>query len=93
MASPSSPYTSFSKALSGASEALFPAASFGGIEDRVISNPNAANSVWVNLMGGTAAANGLDCTEVKAGITLRVENTNAVTVIGTAADKVTALQR
>lgn len=88
------PAISFSKAaLAGTSEQLFPDAPSGSFNLRMIVNPNAANTIWVNPLGGPAVVNGLDCIPVLANGSLTLTNTNQVNVIGTAGDKVTAFQR
>lgn len=79
--------------LSGSSEALFPAVTFGSIQERIIFNPNASNAIWINLLGGTAAANVGGNIKLAAGEGITTQNTNAITVIGTAGDDVTALER
>ena len=38
-------------ALSGSSELLFPATTFGSIQERIIFNPNTSNAIWINLTG------------------------------------------
>jgi hypothetical protein len=37
---------------------VFADAGYNGIEERFISNPNAANPVWINPFGNAAVANG-----------------------------------
>lgn len=59
----------------------------------LIANPNAANAVWVNPTGGTAAANGAGSFRLAAGERWEpiVVPTDAINVIATAADKVTVV--
>lgn len=79
----------FDGAISGASEALFPEASYGSIQERFIFNPNLTGSFWLNIYGGTAAANTADCVEIAPGTGMTWSFINAVTIIGTAAAAIT----
>lgn len=80
-------------ALSGSSELLFPATTFGSIQERIIFNPNTSNAIWINLTGGAAAANVAGSILLAAGEGITVQNTNAISVIGAPGDDVTALER
>lgn len=94
MTTAASPYRNNSiAALTGASQQVFADAGYNGIEERFISNPNAANSVWINPFGGAAAANAAGSFELKAGGYWATKHTGVVNVIGTAADKLTAGER
>lgn len=92
-----SPAVSYSIAsLSGSSQQLFPdvpAPTAGSFQERWVSNPNAANSIWINLFGAAAVANGAGSMEIKAGGFWSGAVSSQINVIGTAADKVTAGQR
>lgn len=89
--------TSASVTLTGSSQTLL-AANPGGRSFLLIANAGAA-AAWVNLMGGTAAANGTDCLELAAAgssnswiqFSGNAIPGNAITVIGTSSDKVTCL--
>ena len=94
MSDVSSDFIDFSKTnLSGSSEALFAAVPYGEIQERLIFNPNATNAIWINLTGGTAAPNVGGNIQIPALEGIRLQCTNAITVIGTAGDDVTALER
>jgi hypothetical protein len=77
-------------ALTGASDTLFEDAGYAGCQVVFISNPNAANPIWVNPFGNAAVANGSGSVKLTAGETRFFQCTNKITVIGTAADKITA---
>lgn len=46
-----------------------------------IGNPNASGSLWVNDLGGTAAANGAGSTEVPVGEVVKTFSRNAISII------------
>jgi hypothetical protein len=46
-----------------------------------IGNPNATGSLWVNDLGGTAAANGAGSTEVPPGSIVTTRARNAISII------------
>lgn len=46
-----------------------------------IGNPNAAGSLWVNDLGGTAAANGAGSTEVTPGSVVTTRSRSAISII------------
>lgn len=75
--------------LGGASEAMFPELSEGSFRERIIYNPNATGSFWINIFGGAAAANANDCIEIPPGGGYSTHAGNAMTIIGTAAAKIT----
>src|SRR4051812_35597647 len=82
--------------LAGTSEALFPAAVWDGITERVIHNPNASGDLWwrPRITGSeNAAANGAGSFRLQPGETVSLEATNEVVIIGTASNKVTAYER
>lgn len=82
--------------LAGTSEPLFPAVAWDGLIERVIHNPNASGDLWWRpLITGAeaAAANGAGSFRLQPGETVSLEATNAVVIIGTAANKVTAYER
>lgn len=72
----------FDGTLSGVSEALFPAASQGSFQERFVYNPNAAGTLWINVVGGVAVANGADCVAIPPLTGTSWYHTNAVTIIG-----------
>jgi hypothetical protein len=48
---------------------------------RFVYNPNASGSLWVNVLGGTAAANGAGSIEVVPGQLLPIDTCNAISII------------
>ncbi len=46
-----------------------------------ICNPNASGSLWVNDLGGTAAANGAGSTEIPPGSVATTRSRNAISII------------
>lgn len=46
-----------------------------------IGNPNASGSLWVNDLGGTAAANGAGSTEIPPGEVVKTYARNAISII------------
>jgi hypothetical protein len=77
---------------SGSSQQLLAANTGRGF--LIIGNPNASNAVWVNLTGGTAAANGVGCIQLAAGQYIYfVETimTNAITATATAGSVITCI--
>lgn len=46
-----------------------------------IGNPNASGSLWVNDLGGTAAANGAGSTEIPPGDIVQTRSRNAISII------------
>ncbi len=46
-----------------------------------VGNPNASGSLWVNDLGGTAAANGAGSTEVPPGSIVTTRARNAISII------------
>lgn len=93
MTTTASPLRDKSAALTGASQTIFTDAGFNGIEERFLANPNAANPIWVNALGGAAVANGQGSFLLAAGGYWATKHTGVVNVIGTAADKITAGER
>jgi hypothetical protein len=79
--------------LSGASEALFPAVAWGSIVERFVHNPNATHAIAINLTGGTAALNTGGSITIPALGSWSGAVCNAITVIGTAGEDVTAGER
>jgi hypothetical protein len=56
-----------------------------------IGNPNLAGSLWVNDLGGTAAANGAGSTEITPGDVVQTRSRSAISIIhATTAAKFTA---
>lgn len=92
MSEPASPAVNYGKVLSGASEALFPDAGYNGFQERWVHN-SGANSIALNLFGGVAALNSKDCINIPANGSWAGRVSNAITVIGTAAQPVAAGQR
>lgn len=85
---------SYSLTLSGASEPLL--AQNMNRSKVILSNVAATGTVWVNLIGGTAEANGTDCIPIAVGQTIILDTGsacpgNAMTVFGTASDPFTCL--
>lgn len=76
--------------LSGASETLFAAVAWDALEAPRFAFNSGTASVWINLAGGTAVANGSNCMEIAPGQFWRGWVTNAITVIGTAGQPLTA---
>lgn len=85
-------WTDKSLTLTGSSQTLFTSVTAGSIQERFIANPS-ANSIWVNMVGGTAAANAAGSFEISPGSFFSTSCTNAITVIGTSTQKVTAGER
>ena len=52
-----------------------------GRDHAFIGNPNAVGSLWVNDLGGTAAANGAGSTEVPPGSVVTTRARNAISII------------
>lgn len=75
----------FDGTLSGTSEAMFPEVSQGSIRERLIYNPNASGSFWINVYGGISSANGNDCIEIPPGTGYSTHATNAMTILGSGA--------
>lgn len=46
-----------------------------------IGNPNASGSLWVNDLGGTAAANGAGSTEIPPGEVVQTRSRRAISII------------
>ncbi len=46
-----------------------------------IGNPNSSGSLWVNDLGGTAAANGAGSTEIPPGDVVKTRARNAISII------------
>jgi hypothetical protein len=65
----------------------------GVFQERWVYNPNASGSFWINLAGGVAVANGDDCVEIPPGTGWSGSLQNKITIIGTAAAKITYGQR
>lgn len=93
MTTAATPFRDKSLDLSGASQVVFADAGYQGIEERFIANPNAANAIWINPLGGAAVVNGKGSFLLVAGALWATKCTNQVTAIGTAADKLTAGER
>lgn len=88
------PAQSFSiAALLAGSQELFPAAASGSFNQRDIFNVG-ANPISVNLMGDPAVVGAADTVTIASGGSLtQIGISNAITVIGTAGQPVTAIQR
>ncbi len=59
-------------------------AAMAASEDRdrgFIYNPNASGSLWANVTGGTAAANGAGSIEIVPGQLLPFDSTNAISIV------------
>lgn len=57
------------------------AAANEGRDHIFIGNPNASGSLWVNDLGGTAAANGAGSTEIPPGDVVKTRSRNAISII------------
>lgn len=77
----------------GASQQLFPAVDPTSIRERMISNPSSTATIYVNLSGQAAAANGSGTFALGPLGTLFSETCNLVTAIGTAGQPVTCKER
>lgn len=76
--------------LSGSSQTLLPEEAARRL--LIIHNPNATNSIAVNMTGGTAALNTAGSITIPAGKMVQFDEwvpTNAITVIGTSGEDVT----
>lgn len=93
MTTAASPFRDNSIDLTGVSQQVFGDAGYQGIEERFISNPNAANAVWINPFGKPAVANAKGSFLLAAGGYWASKSTQAVFAIGTAGDKLTAGER
>ena len=73
---------------------VFPAQGYGECQQRYIHNPNAAGSIWVNLLGGVPAANAEGSFEIAPGGRWADAINNEVRVVFTAAAmSITAYER
>lgn len=79
--------------LSGSSQTLFPDVGTHGIVERYVCNPSASASLAINLSGGTAALNTAGSITLAPGACWSGRVSNAITVIGTAGQGVTAGSR
>jgi hypothetical protein len=79
--------------LSGSSQSLFSDVGSRGVVERYVCNASSANSIAINLNGGTAAVNGSGSVTLNAGGCWSGRVSNAITVIGTAGQPVTAGER
>lgn len=79
--------------LTGVSQAVFTDVGYNGMQERFIANPSAANNIWVNPFGGTAAANAKGCFLLAPGGYWSCQSVGAVNVIGTAGQACTAGER
>jgi hypothetical protein len=93
MTTAASAYRNNSIDLTGASQQVFADVGYQGIEERFIANPNAANPVWINALGGAAVVNGKGSFLLAAGGYWATKHTGVVNVIGTNGDKLTAGER
>lgn len=76
--------------LSGASQSLFPDVGADGCVERFVHNPDPANSIAINLVGGTAALNTAGSITIEPHGFWSGRVSGAITVIGTVGSGVTA---
>ena len=74
-------YTDRSSTITTGGTAQTLAAANSGRDHMFIGNPNAVGSLWVNDLGGTAAANGAGSTEVTPGSVVTTRSRNAISII------------
>lgn len=79
--------------LSGASQQLFPAVDVRSIHERYVCNASTTNNVAINLSGGTAVLNSGGSLVLAPGGCWSGRVSNAINVIGTAGQPVTAGSR
>jgi hypothetical protein len=79
--------------LSGSSQTLFSDVGTRSITERFVKNESAANSIAINLTGGTAALNTAGSITIAAGGFWSGRVSGKITVIGTAGQPVTAGER
>jgi hypothetical protein len=91
MAEPATVAVNRSAALSGASDTIFTVAPWGSIQERGIFNASAHDMWWSPF--GPAAANAAGSFKLAAGEGMVLRMVNAITIIGTAADNVSAWER
>lgn len=63
----------------GTAQTLVAASS--GRDHVFIGNPNLVGSLWVNDLGGTAAANGAGSTEITPGDVVQTRSRNAISIV------------
>jgi hypothetical protein len=79
--------------LSGSSQQLFPDVGPKGVIERYVCNASTANSIAINLGGGTAALNTAGSVTLGPGGCWAGRVSNQINVIGTAGQPVTAGSR
>lgn len=79
--------------LNGSSQALFADLGVHAVAERYVHNPSTTNPIAINLGGGTAALNTGGSITIAAGGFWSGRVSNAITVIGTAGQPVTAGER
>lgn len=79
--------------LSGSSQQLFADVGARGILERYVCNASAGSSIAINLVGGTAALNTAGSVTLAPNGCWSGRVSNKITVIGTAAQGVTAGER
>lgn len=90
-------------AVTGASQELFDdvglrqgqlAGGFNSIIERVIANPSATATLWINPLGGVAVANGAGCLALNPLDRITLNGiVNAINVLGVAGQAITAWER
>lgn len=75
-------YTDLSGTITAGGTAQTLVAANEGRDHCFIGNPNAAGSLWVNDLGGTAAANGAGSTEIIPGQVVQTRARNAISIYG-----------
>lgn len=89
-------------AVTGASQVLFDdigtrqgqlAGGFNSIVERFVFNPSATATLWLNLFGGVAVANGADCISLAPGAGWSGGVVNEIRVLGVAGQAITAGER
>lgn len=74
-------YVDLSSTITTGGTAQTLVAANSGRDHVFIGNPNLTGSLWVNDLGGTAAANGAGSTEVVPGQTVQTRSRNAISII------------
>jgi hypothetical protein len=74
-------YRDLSGTITSGGTAQTLAAANAGRDHIFIGNPNASGSLWVNDLGGTAAANGAGSTEIPPGDVVKTRARNAISIV------------
>lgn len=79
--------------VTGANQVLFPDAAYNSMEERWINNPSSSATIWVNLFGGSAAANTEGSFAIPPLGAWSGKVANAIYVLGVAGQAITAGER